>query len=80
MDFNKNLKVSCGNDTALVSLVASEGGSFTPAGKDTPVTYQNGYKLSILRVGKTAVNVRLSVEETALLIEACERFADSLEA
>lgn len=80
MDFNRNMKISCGNDTALVSLIASEGGSFTPAGKDKAVTYQNGYKLSILRVGKTAVNVRLSVEETALLLEACEKFQDALEA
>lgn len=76
MTFTPDLKISAGNDEALISLIASPAGSFLPRGETRPITWNDGYKLSILKVGKQPVNVRLSVEDADLLLKVLEEYKE----
>lgn len=76
--FQSDLKVSAGNSETLVSLVASPSGSFLPKGESRPITWDDSYKLGILRIGKNPINVRLTVEDVDLLIQLFEEVKEVL--
>lgn len=80
MTYLSNLRVSAGNDECLFSLVSSKGGSFVPPGKDEAIKWDDGYKLTIARVGKPAVTARLSPSDVDLLVSLLEKYQDCLEA
>lgn len=77
--YKANLKVSSGNDDSLFSLVSSKAGSFVPPGKDEPIKWDDGYKLTISRVGKPAITARLSPSDIDLLIILLDKYQDALE-
>lgn len=77
--YKPNLKVSSGNDDCLFSLVSSKAGSFVPPGKDEPIKWDDGYKLTISRVGKPSVTARLSPSDLELLVILLDKFQDALE-
>lgn len=79
MTYIPNLRISSGNDDCLFSIVSSKKGSFVPPGKDEAISWDDGYKLTISRVGKPAVTARLSESDLSLLVVLLDKYQDALE-
>lgn len=76
MTFVKDFKASAGNDKTLVSLIASPEGSFVPKGDTRPISWDNGYKLGILMIGRNPITVRLTEDDMRLLVAIVDEYKE----